>query len=315
MQNVDKQLAIFLEHRAHLLGLAYRMLGSKSESEDVLQEVYERWHAQSLTDIENPQAFLATATTRIAIDHLRKHQHREHYVGAWLPEPLYGETLAEVGPFEVHSLYQSLSIAFLLLLEQLSPSERAVFLLKEAFDYSYSEIAEIVQKAPEACRQLCRRAKLRLEKANGHQEEVTGENDEGSIAKLVPALPDQQQFDEQQKLLFVFLSCLGQPDLTQLHQVLREDISLVSDGGGFVRSVLRPLHGIDRIARFFHAVQKRAFSQLTSSRLVNVNGQPGVMLELANGERSLFFVETIDQKISKIFIIRNPDKLPSLAIP
>lgn len=297
MLDADKHLAIFLDHRAHLLGLAYRMLGSKSEADDVLQEVYERWHAQSLSTIENPQAFLTTATTRICIDHLRKHKHRESYVGTWLPEPLYDDAIVELGPFEAHSMYQSLSIAFLLLLEKLSPSERAVFLLKEAFDYSYSEIAEIIQKAPDACRQLCRRAKLRLENSEATQSHSRIASDAHKI--------------EQERLLYAFVASLGQPDLLSLQEILRDDITLVSDGGGVVRSVLRPLHGIERIARFFNAVRKRSFSQTISSRVVMVNNIPGIFLQLGNGEHSLFTLEIEDEKIKKIFIYRNPHKLPS----
>jgi RNA polymerase sigma-70 factor (ECF subfamily) len=135
--------------------------------EDILQESYERWHKQNLNNIENPQAFLTTVVSRLCIDQLRKHQQRQHYTGSGLPEPLYDDELSHTGPFEIQSTYQSLSLAFLLLLEHLNPTERAVFLLKESFDYSYQEIAKIIHKTPDNCRQLCHRAKQRI-KSHDH---------------------------------------------------------------------------------------------------------------------------------------------------
>ena len=288
----DMHLSLFLEHRSHCFGLAYRMLGSKAEAEDILQETYERWHKQDLPTIENPQAFLTTIVSRLCIDQLRTHQQRENYIGSWLPEPLYDEEITQIDPCEIHSTAQSLSLAFLLLLEQLTPVERAVFLLKETFDYSYHEISEVVGKAPENCRQLCSRAKKRL-------------NDN----KKTTTLPVTNK-EQHQQLLMAFLSCFGQPDMTQFHQILTDDISLLSDGGGKVRSVLRPLQGIERIVRFFNAIKNRMENKTIEMKMLLVNGCPSVLLTLGGIERSVFTLECRDGKIHRILVIRNPDKLP-----
>ncbi len=291
----DTHLSLFLQHRAHCFGLAYRMLGSKTEAEDILQESYERWHKQNLNNIENQQAFLTTIVSRLCIDQLRKHQQRQHYTGSWLPEPLYNDELSHTGPFEIQSTYQSLSLAFLLLLEQLNPAERAVFLLKETFDYSYQEISKIINKTPDNCRQLCRRAKQRI-KPHDH-----------NVSKTNTDITNNMQ---QQKLLASFLSCFGQQDLNQFQQLLADDICLVADGGGKVRSVLRPLHGKERIIRYFNAIKKRGITQLQNVQFQLVNGQSSVLITANNNERSLFIVEGKNRKIERVLIIRNPDKLP-----
>lgn len=291
----DPHLALFLQHRAHCFGLAYRILGSKTEAEDILQETYERWHGQPLENIDNSQAFLTTMVSRLCIDQLRKHQQRQQYTGSWLPEPLYDDELSQAGPFEIQSTYQSLSLAFLLLLEQLNPVERAVFLLRETFDYSYQEIAELINKAPDNCRQIGRRAKQRLEK-NGNQ-----------IPEPQLERPSEQR---QQQLLSTFLGCLGQQDLSQFQQLLTEDICLISDGGGKIRSVLRPLHGKERIIRFFNALKKRSLNQQLAIKVVLVNGQSGVLITTNHNEQSLFMLESRNNQVQRILIIRNPDKLP-----
>lgn len=289
-------LSQFLQHRAHCFGLAYRMVGSKSDAEDILQEAYERWHQQDLDAIDNSEAFLTTMVSRLAIDHLRKHNQREHYTGQWLPEPLYGDALAEAGPFDTQSTYQSLSIAFLLLLEQLSPSERAVFLLRETFEYSYQEIANAINKTPDNCRQIFRRAKQRVAASD--------------TASSIDAETLQRQQHKQQQLLNAFIGCFGQADQTQFSQLLAEDICLLADGGGKVPSVLRPLHGQERIYRYFAALRKRIASTITHVDMINVNHQKGVLITTQSQERTLMTLTCSDATIDRIFIIRNPDKLP-----
>ncbi|OUS27329.1 hypothetical protein A9Q99_15055 [Gammaproteobacteria bacterium 45_16_T64] len=288
----NTHLSVFLQHRAHCFGLAYRMLGSKTDTEDVLQEAYERWHQQSLDGIENTQAFLTTIVSRLAIDHLRKHNQREQYVGHWLPEPLYDEEFTQAGPFEIQSTYQSLSMAFLLLLEQLNPTERAVFLLRETFDYSYQEIADIIHKAPDNCRQLFRRAKQRLDSTDNTSSTTNTAS------------------DEQQRLLSAFLACFGQQDLSQFSQLLADDICLMADGGGKVLSVLRPLHGRERIIRYFNALRKRSVDTIKDIKIISVSGNTGVLITPENNERTLFTVECWNNRIQRILIIRNPEKLP-----
>ncbi|MCP5170215.1 MAG: RNA polymerase sigma factor SigJ [Hahellaceae bacterium] len=288
-QTTDVRLAQFLECRPRLFALAYRMLGSKSEAEDVLQEAYLRWHRQAPEAVESAQAWLMTTVSRLCIDNLRAHNRRQDYVGTWLPQPLYDEEeVAYACPSQTSALYESLSLAFLLLLEQLNPVERAVFLLKEIFEYSYQEIAQVVKKAPDHCRQIAHRAKARIEPASPQ-----------------PLSTNKQQ----QQLLTVFMTCFAQGDLERLQRVLADNIVLLSDGGGKVRSVLRPLNGAERVLQFFSALKRRFKNVPTTAAPLRINGQMALMLS-AGGERSLFTIETQDERITRILILRNPEKLP-----
>jgi len=284
-----KALDEFEEHRRHLFGVAYRMLGSVSEAEDVVQDTWLRWRAASAEEVHTPRAFLTTVTTRLAIDRLRSAQRRrEEYVGPWLPEPL----VTDDDPADTAELADSLSMAFLLVLERLNPVERAVLLLHDVFGYDYDEVADIVERTPANCRQIARRAR-------GH---VTSER---------PVGPRPSQEDEQ-RLAFAFAAAASSGDLTALEGLLAEDVVLWSDGGATRRAARRPVVGRDRVARFVANLAHRLPDEMTFE-YVHLNGEPAVIVRTPRGLLLTMGVELGDGVITAIHTVINPDKLRHLA--
>lgn len=277
---------LFESHRPKLFGIAYRMLGTVAEAEDIVQEAYLRWHQSDHNAIANIEAFLVTVTTRLCIDHLKSAKvQRETYIGPWLPEPLIGA--AETGPDAQKELADTLSYAFLMLLERLNPVERAVYILREAFDFKHEEVAKVLGRSPAYSRQLSRRAKEHL-KQHGKRFESTDE--------------------EQERLFKHFLDACGGGDLQPLFDMLADDITLYSDGGGKVLAALRPLQGKDRVIRFLHRVFQQ-FEPDSEVQLCHVNGQPGIKL-IRHGEIvGILTLHFVAGKIQQLFAIRNPDKL------
>jgi RNA polymerase sigma-70 factor (ECF subfamily) len=279
-----------------MFSIAYRMLGSASEAEDVVQEAFLRLHRAVVdgAEIESPKAFLTTVTTRLAIDKLRTARvRREEYVGLWLPEPLL--TPAESDPAEQAEMSDSLSLAFLILLETLSPVERAVFLLREIFDYGYDEIAEIVQKSEANCRQIFARAKKRL----------------GAGKPRFRASPEAQQ-----ELATRFLDAAGKGSLTGLMDFLAEDAAFYGDGGGKAQAYPRPILGRDRVGRLLHGMFAKARELAITYRLALINGQPGI-LSFDTGFRliNVMVFDIADGLIQTVRSIVNPDKLAHLGFP
>jgi RNA polymerase sigma-70 factor (ECF subfamily) len=282
-------LAAFERERGRLFGIAYRMLGSVSEAEDVLQDAWLRWHGVEHGTVENPSAYLVSLVTRLSIDTLGAARNRlTDYVGPWLPEPLVGRAAA---PYEDPAVLQErvddLSIAFLLLLERLTPVERAVFLLRESFDFSYREIAGIVGKTEENCRQIDRRARKRLEEGR----------------RPVPV--DPQEHD---RLLHGFLSALKDGDLEGMVSLLARDATLYSDGGGKARAALKPVPGGDSVARFLLGIRRQAPPDW-EVRLAQVNGQPGFLNLIGGHLLSVVSFRAEEGLIREIYIVLNPDKL------
>jgi RNA polymerase sigma-70 factor (ECF subfamily) len=282
-------LAAFERERGRLFGIAYRMLGSVSEAEDVLQDAWLRWHGVEHGTVENPSAYLVSLVTRLSIDTLGAARNRlTEYVGPWLPEPLVGRAAA---PYEDPAVLQEraddLSIAFLLLLERLTPVERAVFLLRESFDFSYREIAGIVGKTEENCRQIDRRARKRLEEGR----------------RPVPADPE-----EHDRLLQGFLRALKDGDLEGMVSLLARDATLYSDGGGKVRAALKPIPTGDSVARFLLGIWRQAPPDW-EVRLVQVNGQPGFLNLIGGHLLSVVSFRAEEGLIREIYISLNPDKL------
>jgi RNA polymerase sigma-70 factor, ECF subfamily len=269
-------------------GIAYRMLGSVSEAEDVAQEALLRL-TRSDERIDEPTAWMTTVATRLSIDALRlARNRREAYIGSWLPEPLIEDTA--VGPATRAELADSLSQAFLVLLERLTPVERAAFLLREVFDYDYPDIARIIDRSEVNSRQLVNRAKKHLE---------------GSRPRFDP---DEQM---RERLLERFLAAADEGDLEGLEALLAEDAAFYSDGGGKAKAALKPLFGAGRIARAVVALARtmRRRQQL-SRELVHVNGQPGLILRTPDGGVfSVTSIDVVDGQIQTVRIVRNPDKL------
>jgi len=279
----------FEEHRRHLFGVAYRMLGSVSEAEDVVQDTWLRWRAASPDDVRSPRAFLTTVATRLAIDRLRSAQRRrEEYVGPWLPEPL----VTDDDPAATAELADSLSMAFLLVLERLNPVERAVLLLHDVFGYDYDEVAAIVERTPANCRQIASRAR-------GH---LSGE-------RPVRSRPAQE---DEQRLAFAFAAAAGAGDLAALEGLLAEDVVLWSDGGAAHRAARRPVVGRDRVARFIANIARRAPLDGTFE-FVHLNGEPAMIVRTEQRPFLTMGVEIEDGAIRAIHSIVNPDKLRHLA--
>jgi RNA polymerase sigma-70 factor (TIGR02957 family) len=281
------------ELRPRAFAIAYRMLGSVSEAEDVVQEGLFRLHRaiESGERIESEGAYLATVVTRLAIDELRSARaRRERYVGEWLPEPLL-TTDEEDDPAHQAEIADSLSMAFLVLLESLSPEQRATFLLREVFDYPYDEIAEIVGRTPDATRQLAVRARRRVEEGRPRFAASREERDE---------------------LANRFFAAAREGDLESLESLLAADVELHGDGGGKAPALARPVYGRERVARtlsaWFHAGATRIGG--ITLRRTEVNGQPGAVFLTADGAViSVMALGFTEGQVSSVSSIVNPDKL------
>lgn len=280
------------ELRPGAFAVAYRMLGSVADAEDIVQEALLRLHLRLRQGerIESPRAFLSTVVTRLCIDELRSARvRRESYVGEWLPEPLVDD--GEGDPAERAEVADSLSLAFLVLLESLTPEQRAAFLLREVFDYPYAEIADIIGVSEDNTRQLVSRARTFV--------------DEGK-----PRFEASR--DRRDQLAHRFLEAIGSGELQALEALLAHDVELHGDGGGRVRTIARPVHGRAKVARVLLR-SMRAGEPFGGWRLrpTPVNGQPGVVVADAAGQLHAVLVLDIvaDGQISAVRSIVNPDKL------
>jgi len=282
----------FDEYRPLLFSIAYRMLGSVMDAEDVVQDAFLRWQGASDAEIESPKAYLSTIVTRLCLDHLRSARvQREQYVGPWLPEPLVTEPAPDVA--ETSALHESLSMAFLVLLESLTPLERAVFLLHDVFAYDYAEIARIVGKSEANCRQLGHRARA-------------------YVAARRPRF--DTSVEQQERLTRQFLQACTTGDLPSLVATLADDITLWSDGGGKVRAAPRPIHGADAVGRFLLGVLRKAPPGI-ETRAAEVNGQPGLVSYLDGQPVGVLLFDIADDRIQGLRFVVNPEKLEHLAEP
>ncbi|AHF92308.1 RNA polymerase sigma24 factor [Opitutaceae bacterium TAV5] len=292
---------LFTEHRSLLFGLAYRMLGRVADAEDIVQETFLRWQQQDAALVRSPRAWLVATATRLCIDQMRSaRRQREEYVGAWLPEPLVhaaGMTTATT-PDQAAALADSLGMAFMLMLEELSPVERAVFLLREVFDHDYADIARIVDKSEAACRQIVSRTKTRLARR-----EVTPSPAPSS--------------SETEPLVRQFLEACATGNLEKLLTLLAPDAVLYTDGGGRVKSALRPIRSALYIGRFLVGIREHA-SVGAHHRPVLINGDPGTLTRRRDGilTASAFSIE--GGRIRAIYMVSNPEKLhgvPAMLFP
>ena len=286
---MDQKTPAFLQQRHRLFGIAYRMLGSRAEAEDAVQDVYLKWHQADPQAVRSSEAFLVSLTTRTCIDRLRRLKtQRSEYFGPWLPEPLHEADYAS--PQAKMELADDVSIAFLSLLENLSPEERAAFLLREVFDFEYREIAPMLGKSEAACRQMHSRAKERL-KSDRPRFRVSEE--------------------AHRRLLDKFARAAEIGDRAQLMTLFAEEASFSGDGGGPGRSVSKVLHGPDRISRLFMAVANmiaRRGARLTHEP-VQINGQLGLLRLVDGALHSALVLETDGHRILDAYSIANPEKL------
>lgn len=286
---MDPQTALFERHRARLFGLAYRMLGTPADAEDVLHDAWLRLHAQESGALDDPEAWLVTVTTRLALDRLRRAKaEREHYVGPWLPEPLAPEAEQPDATLERD---ESLTLSFLLLLERLGPEERAAFLLHEVFEYSHAEAAAILGIGEDACRQRVHRARARLR--------------EGRPRFSVDAAA-------QRHLLQRFIAAMADPTLDRLRSLFAEDAIHLSDGGGVARATLRPLHGAERLARLYVQLGRRFSGPGVRFEMATLNAAPALLLFEGDTLASAMWIETDGVRITAIHALRHPDKLARL---
>lgn len=276
----------FERHRSLLFAIAYRMLGSITDAEDMVQETFLRWQQISQAKVTSPKNYLVSIVTRLCIDRLRSARvQREQYIGTWLPEPIVTPTF---DPAEAVELADSLSTAFLVLLESLSPTERAVFLLREVFEYEYAQVGQVVNKSPANCRQIFRRARQHLAERRS----------QNAIA------PNQQQ-----QITEKFLQAWNTGDLQGLLTLLAEDMTLYSDGGGKVTAAIKPLHKAAKVARFLIAIRRRKKAIAFVSQLAEVNHQPGIINYVNGSLHSILTFEIVDGLIQSIYIVVNPEKL------
>jgi len=295
--------ASFEPYRRRLLGLAYRMLGSMADAEDAVQETYLRWHGADRDRVSDPRAFLMTTTTRICLDMLTSARaRREEYVGPWLPEPVVDT--AALAPDSRTELAEDLSIALLLILDQLSPLERAAFLLHDVFDFSFSEVAQALERNEAACRQLAARARAH----------VRATRPRGATA---PPAPSGEIDAKHAQLLSAFVTATQSGDLKTLTQLLASDVRVVTDGGGKVAAALNALDGADRVARFLvGAARKRAgawWREDFTLRFAIINGLPGVIVDGPEGPVQTAAFEIEGDVIRALYMVRNSDKLRHLA--
>jgi RNA polymerase sigma-70 factor (TIGR02957 family) len=281
--NLDDALAVFESVRGRLFGIAYRMLGSATEAEDIVQEIWVRWQGTDRSVVHDPPAFLATATTRLAINSLQSARaRRETYIGPWLPEPV--DTSAD--PTLGAERAEALGFAVLVMLERLTPTERAAYVLREAFAYSYEQISEIVQLSEAAARQLVSRARKHL--AGERRREAS------------------QQ--EQRRLLTAFLQAAKTGDLDQLERLFAEDVVSYSDGGGVVRASKFPVVGRLRVAKFVRAFHTHFWEGVAVTE-GETNGQPALLLAKDGTTFAVLSLVASRGAIDQVLWMMNPHKL------
>jgi RNA polymerase sigma factor (sigma-70 family) len=284
--------------RGRLFALAYRMLGSVGEAEDAVQDAYLRWYSEPRAEVLNPPAFLTTMVINRCLDVLKSaRRQREQYPGVWLAEPLGAEADNEAwpearvaGPEEDLQRLESVSFAFMALLQTLSPLERAVYLLAEVFDYPHSEIGAMLQRSPQACRQALRRAKQSLD------------------ARKRSNASDQRH----RELLVSFVTAVGQGDVDALARLLADDVESRGDGGGYVNAATKPVVGVRAVSRLFAGLAPQIPADL-EVRLETVNGWPSALLSAGGVLLAVFQVQVVDDRITRIDNVMNPHKIARVA--
>jgi RNA polymerase sigma-70 factor (ECF subfamily) len=281
------RLAAFDQHRGLLFSIAYRMLGSVADAEDMLQETFLRWQQAAHDEVRSARAFLVTIITRLCINHLQSARvQREEYVGEWLPEPLVTDPRSD--PLGAVKVNESLSMAFLFLLERLTPMERAVFLLREVFEYEYAEIAKVLGQSQANCRQI-------LKRARGHVGDLRRRFDASAA--------------ERNDLLVRFLKATRSGDMQGLVELLAGDVVMHTDGGGKAAALPREIHGAETVAS---TILKRMGSDVPReavSRMARINGEPGFVGYVNGKPFSAITIDVRDGRIQGIYIVTNPEKL------
>ncbi|HEY7289660.1 MAG TPA: RNA polymerase sigma-70 factor [Vicinamibacterales bacterium] len=287
----------FEQYRPRLFAVAYRMLGSASEAEDAVQDAWLRFAGADQASVRTPEAFLTTIVTRLCLDRLKSaRMQREQYVGPWLPEPLITDTAP--GPEQSAALAESVTLAFMVLLETLSPEERAAFLLREVFDYDHREIASMLNTTPENSRQLVHRARARVDERRPHI-------DAGYDA------------ERHRPLVHRFAMALRDGDAAAFTSLLAEDVEFWSDGGGKVSAARRPVFGRHDVTQVLVGIRRSGLQGVSLDQVsldfVDVNGEPAVTIRVDGRLDTIFTCTIANDAITALRIIRNPDKLQYIA--
>lgn len=282
----------FEDLRPDLIRLAYRMLGTRNDTDDVLQEAFLRWSNVDQAMVQSPHAFLNTVVTRLCIDRRREIDVRkETYIGPWLPEPIVD---ADNFEFEDQVEFgETISLALMHVMEALSPTERAAYLLRKVFDFDYEEISSVLEKSEANCRQLVSRAENHIQAERPRFE---------TSAKEIERISNE------------FLTACKTGDLDGLVNLLRDDVMVYSDGGGKVRAATRPIEGLDHVLRFLLGLLKKGFFE-GDVRRVQVNGQPGFAFTTDGRLETVCAIDIVNGRIRRCFLIRNPDKLARISLP
>ena len=283
--------AAFAAERGRLIGLAYRMLGTRADAEDAVQDAWLRWRKVPVMDVENPAGYLSTIVTRLCLDRLKKaKRRREVYVGPWLPEPVLTDPSLVTAPME--TLDRDVSFALMTALERLSPLERAAFILHDIFETPFTEIAVLLDRSEAACRQLASRAR-------------------GNIATNRPRF--EAEADSADKLADAFFAAARDGDTDLLKRVLAHDAQLHTDGGGRKAAALNVIGTADKITRFFAGLaRKPASGPPMLARRARLNNLPALLTLENDGTRQAAMIDIADGKIRTIYMIRNPEKLERL---
>ena len=294
MTGSDPSLSAIMSERRQLINLAYRLLGSLADAEDVVQDTYARWYAMSREEqeaIDNPAAWLTKVASRICLDLLRSARaRRERYVGEWVPEPVpdQAEWLGDQpggDPADRVTLDESVNMAFLVVLDAMTPAERVAFILHDVFRYPFPEVAEIVGRTPAACRQLASSARRRISTAQS------------------PTAPTQQQAE----IVRDFKAAWAAKDIQTLITLLDPDVVAIGDGGGVVTAAPHPVHGGTQVAQYFADLVDRGYGLVVLER--TVNGQPGLVVQREGVTETVIAFDIADDRIKHIWAVRNPDKL------
>ena len=285
-----RRVAVFEELRRRLFGIAYRMIGTTADAEDIVQEAYLRWHQVDTEEIRSAEAWLVSVVTRLSIDKLRKVSvEREKYIGPWLPEPLIASTSPT--PQEELEKASNLSMAYMVLLERLTPVERAAFLLHDVFDCAYPLIANILRKSEAACRQVVHRARQRV-----RTEQSRFKASDSALRSLINQ----------------FTAAADAGDAVTLLSLFAKDATLTSDGGGVVPAARRVVHGRARIARLYLVLARKLGARLRSE-VVTINGEPGLAMYLDGAPLATVSFETNGESITGLYTVLNPEKLRGLS--
>ena len=292
MRQPTDDLEVFESHRRYLTGLAYRMLGSMSEAEDVVQEAYLRWQAEDRSEVAHPKAFLGRIVTRLCLDTMKSARaRRETYVGPWLPEPVLND--ADLSTESASDYAHDLSVGLLLALERLSPLERAAFLLHDVFDVGFGEVAELLGRSEAACRQLASRARTNVRERRPRF-----------------AVPPETAT----AIARAFSSAARSGDVASLARLLTDDAVLHADGGGKAIAARNIIVGRDRVARFFAGVTRKFLEPtVVEIRHTVINGMPGFITVFGDGSMQTTTLEIEDGFITAVYVVRNPEKLAHVA--